>query len=710
MLRSAISMMAALLACAAGAAPVLAGDAQASGQAVAPDFHDQLSPDLVVTAAYARDRLQSLAVISVLQGADLGRSLRPGLGDMLAQLPGVSASSFGPAASRPILRGQQGERALVLTDGIGAFDASSSSADHAVVINSLLAERIEVLRGPEVLRYGSSTIGGLVNVIDRRIPRAVPDEPLHLQGLAGYGSAAHERSGSMAADLRLGGRLVLHVDGSWLKTDDLKIGGHALSNDERRRALQSSLLPADQQLDADGHPLDFAGMADIRGKLPNSSGRNWTAGVGAAFIGDGGSFGLSYGHSDNFYAVPLRYATTPGLEQEAPRIDMVQDRIDARAEIDVDSNWLQSINFRFGYADYRHHELEEDGDIGTSFAGRGLESRFELIQQRGSWQAVTGGQYSSRNFDVSGEEASVPRNNGTEFSLFTLHQLDLDAWRLQAGARWQRSTRHALPAVHEEFFAGERRFSNVSASVGVSRRLADGWRLSLNLSRSARAPSAEELFANGPHGGTQTFEIGDPDFKSETSRGLEAVLRARGHGYQVEASLHASWFSSFIHEAPTGLIEDGLPVYRLQQGKARYVGAEIQGSVDLIDDGHMRVSADAMLDYVRATITDVGPAPAIPPLRLLGGLELETPSVDLRGEVEWVDRQQRVAAHETPTRGHHLVNAELTFRPWQDERPLSLTLSARNIFNANARRHSSLLKDFAPLAGRDIRLLARFNF
>ena len=189
-----------------------------------------------------RDVLQGT---SVLTGEALTRSLRPSIGETLARLPGVSATSFGPTASRPILRGFQGERIRVLTDGIGSIDVSNTSVDHAVVINPLLAERVEVLRGPSALLFGSSAVGGVVNVVDTRIPRSVPGSGYRLNGIANYGSAANERSISGAGDVAVGQHLVLHADGSYLKTGDLRIGGYALSRDARRAALSQVGLPQD---------------------------------------------------------------------------------------------------------------------------------------------------------------------------------------------------------------------------------------------------------------------------------------------------------------------------------------------------------------------------------------------------------------------------------------------------------------------------------
>lgn len=692
------------------AQPAFAGED--ASPADAGDTHRPASADIIVTAPFDRARADILSGASVIQGSALTQAVRPSLGETLQHTPGVSATSFGPSASRPVLRGLQGERVRVLVDGIGSIDVSNTSVDHAPVVNPLLAERIEVLRGPQSLLYGASAIGGVVNVIDKRIPRTVPDEPVHVDALATYGSAADERSGAGSIDVPLGDRFVVHADGSYLKSGNMRIGGYALSPQARAQALASSLLPPEQGEGEEEEPIDFAANAAVKGKLPNSQSKTWTAGVGAAFITDTGNLGVSYSHYDSLYGIPLRYATLPGQEQEAPRLDLAQDRVDLRAEVDTGGTILKSIRARAGYADYRHFELEESGEVGTAFYNKGIEARVELVQaDHGAWKGASGIQYFSRDFNVVGEEAFLPKNSTQQFGVFTFQTLDYGALKLEAGARYDHSALEAKPLEDQpQFFLGKRTFDTLSLSGGASYGLGQDWRLGVNLSRTVRAPSAEELFANGPHAGTQAFEVGNPNFRTERAVGLEAVLRGKGENYSFEASAYHNWFSNFIYEGLTGEEEDGLPIYQFAQAKARYYGFEAQGSVTLVKFGDMNIVADALGDYVHARIVGSGPAPRIPPLRLLGGLGVTSPKVDVRGEVEWTDDQKRISAFETETKGYTLVNAEVNFRPWGSERPLSFALSANNIFDVVARRHASFLKDFAPLSGRDIRVSARVSF
>lgn len=698
-----------LLGTAALSAPAFAQQAPAPAAGDQADIHAQTPAQIVVTAAFNRDRADIISGVSVLQGQELTQAIRPTIGETLDRTPGVSATSFGPNASRPVLRGLQGERVRILTDGIGAFDVSNTSADHAVVIDPLLAERIEVLRGPATLLFGSSAIGGVVNVIDKRIPRVVPDEIAHVDAIATYGSAADERSIGGAVDVPVGKQFVVHADGSYLKTGNLRVGDYVLAPSARAVALANAGTETDDQID---EGVDFAANAALKGRLPNSAAETWTAGVGAALITDTGNLGISYSHYDSLYGIPTRYAIRPGEEQEAPRLDVAQDRVDLRAEVETGGGFLKSIKARAGFASYRHFELEPDGAIGTAFYNKGLEGRVELVQaDRGAWKGASGVQYFARDFNVIGDEAFLPKNSTQQLGVFTLQHLDLGALKLEGGARYEHTVLEGKPLPDQpQFFNGKRTFDTVSGSAGASYGFADGWRFGVNLSRTVRAPSAEELFANGPHAGTQAFEVGNPDFKTERAWGLEGVLRGSGPGYTLEASVYHNWFDNFIYESLTGAVEDGLPVFQFKQGKARYYGFELQGTVTLAKVGGFDVVADGVADYVHAQIEGVGPAPRIPPLRLLGGLGLKGEKVDLRGEVEWSDSQPRLASFETPTASFTMVNAEVNYRPWGMERPLSFALSANNIFDVDARRHASFLKDFAPLAGRDIRISARVSF
>jgi iron complex outermembrane receptor protein len=661
------------------------------------DPHADHTQEIIITG-FGRHREDVLAGTSVVSGVELIRELRPTIGETLARQPGVSATSFGPNASRPVLRGFQGERVRVLTDGIGSLDASNTSVDHAVAVNPLTAERIEVLRGPGALLFGSSAIGGVVNVIDARIPRRVPDEVVHAEGILTYGSASNERSGNATLDVPVGGNFVLHVDANYTNTDDLRTGGYILSRNLRAEAAASE--------DADVREL-----ANLRGRLPNTAAETSDVAVGAAWVSGENNIGFSVNRYDSLYGVPVRFSLEPGAEAEAPRIDVKQTRADVRAEIDTGEGFFDSARFRAGYSDYRHDELEETGEIGTTFFTKGAEARFELVQaNRNGFGGGFGLQYFRRHLDVIGEEKFLPESRTSQFGVFALESYEAGPWRAEAGARYERQRVSAEADADLGNAALRRSFNAYSGSIGGSYELTGGVRIGINGSHTQRAPSAEELFANGPHAGTQSFEVGDPDLVKEKSWGIEGTLSASGDGYSLSASVFRSWFDNYIFERRTGEIEDDLPVFQIGQADARYFGIELEGSVRVAQIGGFAVNLDAVADYVRATIDAEGPAPRIPPFRLLGGVEAQSDDLQARLEVEHVAEQDRLAEFETPTEGFTMVNASLSWQPFKQHRNTSVTLSANNIFDVEARRHASFLKDVAPLAGRDIRLTARLSF
>ena len=360
--------------------------------------HHHGGEEIVVTGHLIRE-VDLLAGKSVLSGAELQRELRPQIGDTLAKLPGVSATSFSPGASRPVLRGFQGERIRVLTDGIGSIDVSNTSADHAVTIDPLTAERMEVLRGPAVLLFGGQAIGGAVNVVDRRIPRVVPEEGYHVDLIGAFASAADERSIGGAADVAAGGGVVLHLDASARKTGDLRAGGYVLSPELRAEQLEI----AEEELD-EGHleeAEEALELANLRGKIPNSATEQKTVGAGVALIRDRFNVGASVGLFDSNYGVPAR----PGAEHhnegeegeeghgaEPVSIDLRQVRGDLRGEYKFDGGFLDRVRLRIGAADYEHTEFEGE-EVGTVFKSNGVEGRLEFVQRdRSGWRGATGAQ------------------------------------------------------------------------------------------------------------------------------------------------------------------------------------------------------------------------------------------------------------------------------------------------------------------------------
>ncbi|HEU5285161.1 MAG TPA: TonB-dependent receptor, partial [Sphingomicrobium sp.] len=579
------------------AAPPSPPAAQQGPQAPPPhSVHEGHEGEIVVIGRYVRE-LDLLAGKSVLEGEQLQRDVRTQIGESLTKLPGVSATSFSPGASRPVLRGFQGERIRVLTDGIGSIDVSNTSADHAVTIDPLTAERIEVLRGPAVLLFGGQAIGGAVNVIDRRIPHVVPEEGYHIDAIGGLGSAADERSAGAAVDVALGASgLVLHVDGTLRKTDDLRAGGYVLS--PQLRAEQFAI--AEEELE-EGHveeSEEALELAGLRGEIPNSATEQKSGGIGLALIRDRFSIGGSISLFDSKYGVPSR----PGAEHhhgeegeegeeeseeeehgDAPvSIDLRQWRGDLRAEYELEQGFLDRVRLRIGAADYEHTEFEGD-EVGTVFKSEGLEGRLEFVQRdRDGWRGASGAQYFRRDFSAVGAEAFLPPNKTSQLGLFTLQEFAIGKVGVEASARYEHS------GVNSDDLGIERNFNALSAALGASYELASQVKTGFNLSRTERAPSAEELASNGPHIATQAFEVGDPDLKKERSLGAEAYFRVDRSNVELSLTAFANWFDDFIFEAATGEEQDELPVFQYFQRDATYYGFEAEASATLFRAGQFK--------------------------------------------------------------------------------------------------------------------------
>jgi len=711
--RIVLGASASLAALVTGAVPA-PGLAQPSPQprpetsSTADDFHE----NVIIVTAGGLQRLDMLAGTSVLEGESLQRNLDGQIGEVLTRVPGVSATSFSPGASRPVLRGLQGDRVRVLVDGIGSIDASNTSADHAVTIDPLTADRIEVLRGPAVLLYGSSAIGGAVNVIDKRIPRRVPEESFHLDATAALDTAYDLREGAASLDVPVAGGLVFHVDGSYRRTDDVEIPGFVLAEGLRQDLLVDAAEEIEEGHDEEAEELLEA--AGLRGVLTGSATETWSLGGGFAWFGNGVSLGASVGYYDSRYGVPTRPGARhpheegedEGDEQEHGEepvsIGLEQVRLDFRGAVDL-GGFFEELTTRWGYSDYSHIEFEGD-EVGTMFLVEGVEGRVELIQrERGGWRGSVGGQYMFRDFEAIGAEAFVAPNRTSNVALFTLQEVDFDPFEIELGGRYEHS------AARAPTLGLSRTFDTVSGALGFAYSPAPGIRVGLNGSRAARAPAAEELFADGPHIATQQYEVGNPGLRQETALGLEGYLRANFGGADVGLAVYRTWFDDFIYLRATGAEIDELPVYaQLQQG-ADHFGIEGEASFPLFRAAGFRVIGDVQGDYVRATLDDGTPVPRMPPLSLLGALEAQSDALDLRAEVQWFDSQDRISPFETATDGFAHVNLSAAWKPMRGNGNLTVMLLANNLLDAEGRRHASFTKDFVPLAGRNVKLSVRLS-
>ncbi|MCL9982551.1 MAG: TonB-dependent receptor [Erythrobacter sp.] len=712
--------LATVLGIAVTASPAMAQDATPP-QATAPvedDLHNRQADDQgnIIVSASGLKELDVLAGTSVLEARDIQRDGVNGqIGDLLTKLPGVSATSFAPGSSRPVLRGQQGERVRVLVDGVGTADVSNTSVDHATTIEPITVERIEVLRGPAVLLYGSQAIGGAVNVIDKRIPVRMPEENFHLDAIGGIDSASNMRTGAASLDVGIGSSLVFHVDGSWRQSDDIEIGGFQVAD-----ALRADLLADAAEEEAEGELDEAAELREAagqRGTVPNSAAESWTINAGLGLILGESTFGASIGYYDSNYGVPTRPGAghhpaeegegeAAGEEEgeELVTIGLEQWRADFKGDIYLGEGAFERLKLRVGYSDYTHTEFEGD-EIGTTFDSTSVEARAELVQNaEGTLRGSTGLQYTHRDFFAVGAEAYVAPNLTDQVAIFTLQEFGTGPFQIEAAARAE------FTKVKAQTLGIENDYDTVSGALGFVYEGLEGVRMGINGSRVERAPSAEELFSNGPHIATQAFEIGDPNLDTETAWGLEAYARGSLGAGTFSLAVFKQWFGNYIFLEETGAEEDDLPVFQYLQQDADFFGVEAELSYPVIDADGFRLLTDLRASYIEAELADGTAVPRIPPLSLLGALEAQTGAFDVRGEVQWFAEQDRVTTFETPTDSFTLVNALVAWRPLADNQNVTVQLAADNIFDVNGRRHASFTKDFVPLLGRNFRASVRLSF
>lgn len=638
----------------------------------------QEEQEVIVTAPIEGSRIESLQGAEVLRREDIVAKLGGNLGDTLDATPGIATTFFGAGASRPIIRGLGEDRVRVLQNGIGAIDASTVSPDHAVTSDGLDAERIEVLRGSAALAYGGNAIGGVVNVIDQSIPTRAIDG-LRFNGLAAYSSVDDGVQG--AADLGLGlGVLAFRFKASGGESDPYET------------------------------PLGVA---------PNQYASSRAYGAGAALIRGWGVAGVALKQTENEYGLLPHHDGEPG-----GRIEMEQTRIESRGDFRVDLGPFDRFDYGVQHADYQHVEFEGDGEPGTRFTSEGWEARFEAHHRGDRVRGALGVQASDVDLAAVGEEAFIGATNTRDLGLFAVERLDLERWGLEGGARLER---RELDNVDN----GARDFDTWSASAGVFLRPAPNWFLGGTLARTERAPTAVELFSDGLHLATASYEIGNPDLDPETALSFEVSARHDRGPFRFEVNLYRIQFEDYIALVDSGIVfwvdedtdtegfdpPDAAPVdaelfsvFEFLQQDATFTGGEISGRARLFEVAGVEVSADAAYDWVRADFDDGGHPPRIPPYSLTLGLEAENANWAGRVEAVYTGEQNRPAAFETPTNDFIFLNASLAFRPGGETGPWSIRLDGRNLSDELGRVHSSFLKQELPLPGRSVRLSVLANF
>ncbi len=686
--------------------------------------------EVVVTASgIARSQIELAQTTTVLTGEDLQFRQQATLGETLAQQPGISSTGFGQGASRPVIRGLGGDRVRMLQGGVDSGDASSTSPDHAVSADPALAERIEVLRGPSTLLYGSSAIGGVVNVEDGSIPSYRPEQALTGTVNLTAGSVADETSGSVALEGGAGD-WAWHLGTSLRDADDYDIPGFA-------EAEQHEGEDHDDEHEGEDHDEE-----EVFGTLPNSGLESRSISLGfSRFFGsdtsadlssDKGFVGVAISSFDSEYGIPgagHSHGEEEGEEHEDEhegeehedehghegeegeediRIDMKRRRVDLRAEITQPFSIFQAFKARIGVVDYEHDEIEGDeGEVGTRFFNDSVDARFEWVQKRrGDLSGSFGLQLFNRQQEAVGEEAFLPASESTHTSVFTFQELQKKGGdlRFQLGARFESAevkSRVGLPS---------RSFDGFSVSAGVVWKPVDGWALALSTARSTKLPNAEELYSNGPHFATRAFEVGNLNLEEEISTGFDFSIRKTTGRLTTEISYFRNDFDDFIYQSLTGEQEDGLDVLVFTQADAEFEGLELKARLGLWERAERHLDLSLTGDRVEAELTDGTPLPRIAPQRLSLGLHYHQPKWHAYVEAWEVDDQDRLAPLETPTEGYTMVNAGVSYRFLRGLNIYDVVLRGRNLTDETARNHVSFLKDTVPLPGRDVSLSLRWTF
>ncbi len=671
--------------------------AEAKAQEEAADEHHVIDEIIVEAAPLPRSVLGLTQPTAVISGDDLTRKQSASIGETIADELGVNSTYFGPIASRPVIRGQYGERILMLSNGLSALDASALSEDHAVSLDSALADRVEIVRGPATLLYGSGASGGIVNIVDSRIYR--DPLPNNFAGAVKLGTDSALGKESAAIKLAFGNENVIgHVDYMTRSTDDIEIPGFA----------ESAILRALEEEEGGEEEEEQFGTVE------NTDSETDSGAAALTLRNDRGYIGLSVSMYETEYGVPGAHAheeEEPGPgeppveeEEEIIRIDMEQTRYDLRGEYAFDS-FIENVSFKLARNDYEHVELEGE-EVGTLYENTGTDLRLEL-QHGGLLTGAFGLQYKLLEFDAVGDEAFVPPSDTTQLALFAFEEWAVnEAWTLQGSARIERQEIDAPGLPDYDETAG-------GFKLGAIWSFNPNWNFAGNLSISERHPNSTELYARGPHLAVQRFELGsviqgDGILDKELSQNLDLTLRAGYDRFEFSVTGFVNNVDDYIFLDPTIEVEDGLQVFNFVQADAELYGFEAEALFELYEQEQTHFHVRVYSDYTRGELADGGNLPRIPPLRYGLSLHYRYAGFDAAVSATRVDEQDETVIGELPTDAYTMVDAEASYR--FDNPNVYLFLRGTNLGDEDARRHSSPLKDFVPLPGRSLVAGLRWDF
>ncbi len=642
------------------------------------------------------------APVTVITGQDILGTPAGTLGDTMFSRPGLTSSTFAPGASRPVIRGLDNFRVRIQENGIGAHDLSALGEDHGVPIDPLTADRIEVIRGPATLRWGSQAIGGVVSAENNRIPTRRIENGFNarFQGAATSVDNSYESAGAIEAG---GQNVAIHVDAFDRRSEDYKI-----PNGQKQ---------ANSWMNARGHSL------------------------GGSFVFDNGFVGASVSRYQSRYGIPGEEAV-----EHQSSIDLDQTKFNARGEYRPETGIISAVRFWFGATSYQHDELgSEDGVTGilSTFKNRQQEGRIELEHaQIGPWTGALGFQYGNQRVSSSGEaEEFLLPAHARNVAAYLFEELQINpTLKFQAAGRIERATVDGtaglftsdflpvVPGFEEPILeARKRSFLPGSASAGLIQQLPWDIEASLTAQYVERAPTAPELFAKGAHHASETFEIGNPDLNKEKAATVEIGLRRAQGPLRFEAATYYTKYKGFIYKNFTGntcghdfedcIAGDGEELDQIvySQRDATFKGVEVASQFDLIPVAGGIFGIEGQYDIVDARFSDGSYVPRIPPQRLGGGVFWRHDNWFARVNLLHAYAQNKVAENETPTGGYDLLNAEISYRQQLKASDFGAKeviwgVAGRNLLNDDIRNHVAFRKDEILQPGRNFKLFAKVRF
>lgn len=632
---------------------------QTSDIRVNPELHFS---EMTSVSPEGKSQFETFQATNVLGGQELTKEIQGTLGATIENQPGIALRSFGPGPARPVVRGLDGDRVLVVEDGLRMGDLSSQSGDHGVNVNPASASRIEVVRGPATLLFGANAIGGLVNVITNDIPTAPVTTPT---GSFTVDAGTGAKEGGAAGDVTVGnGTAAVHFAASGRRAGDFR------SPD---------------------------------GDIPNSFNRAATAEVGASYTKPNGFFGASYAFDKTHYGIPL-------VEEGETNLDPRRQIFTVRGEARNMGGAFEGFRGSFGVRRYKHDEL--DGDVvATSFVNNTTE--LELLAHHkaaGRMKGSIGATVLTRSFSTEGEEVLSPAVDQKGFAAYLYEEVAASPHaQVQFGARVEQAK--FTPAELEP----ERDFTNFSGSVGLLLLPNDSTTVAFSLARAARNPALEELYFHGPHAGNNAFENGDPDLASEHALGFDASVRWRGPRASGEVTYFVNRIDNFIFRELTDEIDDDLVVTNFVQSDAKLQGIESHIDARIAPT----VWIEGGVDYVRGELTSINkPLPRMPPLRGRAGLRFQQNALQAGFDAVFTAKQDRIytlstpdgVAGETATDGYNLLKLYVAQSFTSGKATSTITARLDNATDTLYRNHLNYLKDFAPEMGRNFRVVYSVKF